>query len=87
MRDQIEARLAELEAEIEIGERRWREADIEQTRLRETLIRMSGAAQILRELLEAQQVNTDSIPGVGASNGHVPAAEGASSQSGPESRS
>lgn len=55
MRDQLQARLAELEAEIEIGERRWHEVDMQQARLRETLVRMSGAIQVLRELLEAQE--------------------------------
>jgi predicted nuclease with TOPRIM domain len=53
MRDQIKARLAEMEQEIEIGERRWHEVEQEQVRLRETLLRMSGAIQVLRELLEA----------------------------------
>jgi predicted nuclease with TOPRIM domain len=52
MREQLNARLAELEAEIAIGEQRWREVDLEQARLRETLMRMSGAIQVLKELLD-----------------------------------
>lgn len=64
MRDKLQARLAELEAEIEIGERRWHEVDLQQARLRETLVRMSGAIQVLRELLEAEQnpAQTGSTP-------------------------
>ena len=58
--------LAELEAEIEIGERRWHEVEQEQHRLRETLLRMSGAIQILRELLDDQasssETERDRIP-------------------------
>jgi predicted nuclease with TOPRIM domain len=54
MREQLEARLAELEAEIVVGEQRWREVDAEQARLRETLMRMSGAIQVLQELLEEE---------------------------------
>ncbi len=52
MREQLEARLLELEQEFEIGEQRLRDVDLEQARLRETLLRMSGAIQVLRELLE-----------------------------------
>jgi hypothetical protein len=52
VRDQLQARLAELEAEFEIGERRWHEVELQQTRLRETLMRMSGAIQVLREILD-----------------------------------
>lgn len=55
MREQMSARLAELEAEIVIGEQRWREVDLEQSRLRETLMRMSGAIQVLKELLDESQ--------------------------------
>ncbi|MGD6978841.1 hypothetical protein [Citricoccus sp. CH26A] len=59
MEDLIKARLAELKTEIEIGERRWQEANLEQARLRDTLTRMSGAIQILHELLEAKEPLND----------------------------
>lgn len=52
MKEELEARLAELEAELAVGEQRWRDMDAEQGRLRETLLRMSGAVQVLTELLE-----------------------------------
>jgi hypothetical protein len=51
VREQLVARLADLEAEIAVGERRWNEVEQEQLRLRETLLRMSGAIQVLREIL------------------------------------
>jgi hypothetical protein len=63
VREQLQARLAELEAEIAVGERRWHEVEQEQLRLRETLLRMSGAIQVLRELLDAQEDPApDSLP-------------------------
>jgi predicted nuclease with TOPRIM domain len=55
MREQLKARLAELKAEMAVGEQRWREGDVEQARLRETLMRMSGAIQVITELLEEEE--------------------------------
>lgn len=62
MREQLEARLTELEQEYEFGERRLRDVELEQARLRETLLRMSGAIQVLRELLEPSGTASDSQP-------------------------
>ncbi len=53
MREQAEARLKELRAEFEAGQARLDELEREATRLRETLLRISGAAQVLHELLAA----------------------------------
>ena len=53
MREQLEARLTELEQEYQIGEQQLREVDLQQARLRETLLRISGAIQVLHELLES----------------------------------
>ena len=53
MREQAEARLKELRAEFETGQARLDELEREATRLRETLLRSSGAAQVLHELLAA----------------------------------
>ena len=63
MREQLEARLVELMQEYEVGERRLREVDFEQARLRETLVRMSGAIQVLREILESAGSSTGAVPG------------------------
>lgn len=62
MREQLEARLTELEQEYAFGERRLRDVDLEQARLREALLRMSGAVQVLRELLDPPDPASDSQP-------------------------
>lgn len=66
MREQLEARLAELTEEIAIGEQRWREVDAEQARLRETLLRMSGAIQVITELLEGEGTSDGEVDGARA---------------------
>ena len=71
MREQLEARLTELEQEYEFGERRLRDVDLEQARLRETLLRMSGAIQVLRELLDPSGTASDSQPQeIGSASGN-----------------
>jgi hypothetical protein len=52
MRERLEARLEELRQEMITGEMRLRELEAEEAGLRETLLRISGAAQVVRELLE-----------------------------------
>jgi len=52
MRERLEARLEELRGELIAGETRLRELEAEEAGLRETLLRISGAAQVVRELLE-----------------------------------
>lgn len=51
MRDQIENRLNELKKEFELGQGRLHELEEQQARLRETLLRISGAIQVLEETL------------------------------------
>lgn len=77
MREQLEARLTELEQEFVVGERRLREIDAQQALLRETLLRMSGAIQVLKELLEPSDAGSDaqlSQPTTGSGNGREHAA-------------
>jgi hypothetical protein len=50
-RQQLQARLAALQDELEIGERRLQELDVERNRVRDTVLRISGALQVLQELL------------------------------------
>jgi len=64
MRKQLERRLRLLKKEFETGQTRLREVDMQQSLLRETLLRISGAIQVLEELLG----------GNGAGNGQVAAA-------------
>jgi hypothetical protein len=50
-RQQLQTRLAALQDELELGERRLQELDVERNRVRDTVLRISGALQVLQELL------------------------------------
>lgn len=52
MQEKIEARLAELRAEFESGQKMLAELDEKRDRLRESLLRISGAIQVLEEMRE-----------------------------------
>lgn len=54
MEDQITARLDELKRDFEAGQAQLHELEARQAHLRETLLRISGAIQVLEEL-RAQQ--------------------------------
>jgi len=54
VQDQIIARLDELKQEYSRGQTRLQELDIQQAALRETMLRISGAIQVLEEMLEQQ---------------------------------
>jgi hypothetical protein len=51
MCEQIASRLAALKQDFQIGQLKLQELDQQQTALRETLFRISGAIQVLEELL------------------------------------
>ena len=51
MRDKLETRLAELKQEYESGQKMMVELETKQNNLRDTLLRISGAIQILEEEL------------------------------------
>ena len=51
MQDQMTARLETLRKEFEIGKTRLLQLEREEAALRETLLRISGAIQVLEELL------------------------------------
>lgn len=60
MRSQLEQRLAELQQEHQNGQRMLADLEAKQASLRETMLRISGAIQVLEELLSAgQQDGTD----------------------------
>lgn len=52
MKTQIEERLRALQAEFETGQKMLAELEAKQASLRETLLRISGAIQVLSEELE-----------------------------------
>lgn len=51
MREQLETRLKALKAELETGEKVLADLDARRASLRETLLRISGAIQVLEEEL------------------------------------
>jgi hypothetical protein len=51
-KEQVLNRLASLKKEFEAGQARLRELEAEQTYVRETMLRISGAIQILEELVD-----------------------------------
>jgi ABC-type Fe3+-hydroxamate transport system substrate-binding protein len=51
MREQLERRVGELRAEQEKGQQVLAELDAQQAELRQTLLRINGAIQVLEELL------------------------------------
>lgn len=57
MREQLQARLTELTRDHQLGQGRLAELDREQAALRETLLRISGAMQVLEELLGTASTN------------------------------
>jgi hypothetical protein len=68
MSEQARARLEELRHEYEVGQRRLQELMAQEVSIRETLLRISGAIQVLEELTgDAAQPSsaTPSEPGGG----------------------
>jgi predicted nuclease with TOPRIM domain len=53
MREQLEQRVSELKAEREKGQQMLAELEGKEAELRQTLLRISGAIQVIEELLEA----------------------------------
>jgi hypothetical protein len=58
MREQLEGRLNQLKAEFEAGQKMLADLEVQQARLRETMLRISGAMQVLEELLAANPPGT-----------------------------
>ncbi len=59
MQEELERRLDELKKEFEAGQNRLRDLEMQQAHLRETLLRISGAIQVLEELLAKQQTTSN----------------------------
>jgi len=59
MREQLQARLIELKQEFETGQHKLHELERQEAYLRETLLRISGAIQVLEEMLNAPVSTTN----------------------------
>ena len=59
MREQMRLRMEELKKEFEIGQHRLQETERQQALLRETLLRISGAIQVLEEVLSNSEGRQD----------------------------
>lgn len=57
MKDQLEKRLTDLKAEFSSGQKMLAELEVKEAALRETLLRVSGAIQVLEEELNKNQVS------------------------------
>jgi len=54
MHEQIEQRLHALKAEFEAGQKMLADLEARQTQVRETMLRISGAIQVLEEMLTTE---------------------------------
>jgi predicted nuclease with TOPRIM domain len=64
MHEQLEHRLAELKKDFTEGQARLQELESQQTLLRDTLLRISGAIQVIEEMLASQ---SERAPGAASS--------------------
>ena len=66
MREQIQARLEELKKERETGQAELQKVEMQRTYLRETVLRIDGAVQVLEELLAGEpHAKADEAVGTG----------------------
>ena len=66
MRDQLEQRLSELRAERQKGQHMLAEIEAKQAELQQTLLRISGAIQVLEELLASAARQNGLVPAAGS---------------------
>jgi hypothetical protein len=59
MRDQLAQRLQQLKVEFQAGQSMLLELEQKRTNLEHTMLRISGAVQVLEELLAAEKAATD----------------------------
>ncbi len=58
MKEQLEARINELKGEFENGKKILEELEIKRTNLTQTLLRISGALQVLEDLMPKEETGT-----------------------------
>lgn len=65
MKDKVQQRLQELKSEFESGQKMLADLETQQATLKTTLFRISGAIQVLEEMLSTESES-------GTNNAHVP---------------
>lgn len=73
MKEKLEQRLQGLKTEFESGQKMLADLEAQQANLKTTLLRISGAIQVLEELLSPEQaaaidIDNDHVPEVSASD-------------------
>ncbi|MFL5576749.1 MAG: hypothetical protein ACJ79S_12350 [Gemmatimonadaceae bacterium] len=63
MQEQLRARLALLKRELEVGQVELEKVEQRRTYLRETMMRIGGAIQLLKELLSERPAERDGTAG------------------------
>ena len=66
MDERVQARLQMLREEFDTGERQLADLDKQRAQLMETMLRISGAIQVLEELTDATPADTTPAPNGGA---------------------
>lgn len=66
MREQIQERLDELKQEFETGQQRLADIENQGAQLRQTLLRISGAIQVLEEMLAGEAGGAAGVSNGGA---------------------
>ena len=75
MRQQLERRLEELKAEYEAGQQMLADLETRKAQTRETLLRISGAIQVLEE--ELSSMDSGNVQSNSTSNGEIPVGDAA----------
>ncbi len=57
MKEQIELRVNELKAELEAGQKVMEELEIQRSNITYTLLRITGAIQVLEELVQKEEAS------------------------------
>lgn len=70
MKEQLQCRLQTLKTEYEAGQKMLADLEAQQANLRDTLLRISGAIQIMEEILN--EAPADTIPDDGVVSETVP---------------
>ena len=74
MKKQLEGRLQQLRSEFDAGQKKLTELETQVATLRNTLLRITGAIQVLEEEL-AKTSKNDSVGDLGSKNPHLSSSE------------